>query len=64
MLPLSNDDKIKVKLEEPVLKNNSNITINKANNLEFKLFIAPSKKEEITIKYSIDHPVGQEIEFA
>jgi len=62
-LPRSNDDKIQVKLLEPVIKNNQNIRINQLNNLEFDLVVAPSKSEEISIKYSIDHPAEEEIVF-
>lgn len=62
-LPLSNDEKIQVKLIEPIIKKDAtNIRINKQNNLEFDLNIPSGKTEEITIKYSIDHPVDKEIE--
>lgn len=62
-LPLSSDDKIQVKLLEPNLKNNSNIKLNKENNLEFYLEILSGKSEEITIKYTIESPFGKEIQF-
>jgi len=62
-LPLSNDDKIQVKLIEPVIKKDStSIKINKVNNLEFDLNIPSGKTEEITIKYAIEHPSDKEIE--
>lgn len=62
-LPLSNDDKIQVKLLEPVIKKDAtNIRINKQNNLEFDLNIPSGKTEEIHIKYTIDHPSDKEIE--
>jgi len=50
-------------LLEPVLKNNSNVKLNKSNNLEFELQMAPNKTEEITIKYTVDYPYEKEIEF-
>jgi uncharacterized protein (TIGR02231 family) len=62
-LPLSNDDKIKVNLVEPSLKNNSVVKLNKQNNLEYELAIGASKTETIQIKYTIDHPSDKEIEF-
>ncbi len=62
-LPLSNDDKIQVKLLEPVLKNNPNVHLNKKNNLEFDLTVPPLKTEEILIKYNIEYHADQEIDF-
>lgn len=62
-LPLSNDDKIHVKLLEPNLKTAANVKLNKANNIEFELSLAPNKTEEIQIKYTIDYPADKEIEF-
>lgn len=64
-LPLSNDDKVHVKLLEPAIKkekSGANIRINKKNNLEFNLSIETGKTEEITIKYTIEHPSDKEIE--
>ena len=55
-LRLSSDEKIQVKLLEPILKN---IRLNKSNIIEFDA----NKKEKITIKYTIDNPTEQEIEF-
>ena len=62
-LPLSSDEKVKVKLLEPVIKKDSNIRLNKSNNLEFDLIIESGKKEEITIKYLIEHPSDKQVEF-
>jgi uncharacterized protein (TIGR02231 family) len=62
-LPLSNDEKIQVKLQEPLLKNVQNIKLNKSNNLEYDLKIPAGKQEEIVIKYSIENLANQEIEF-
>lgn len=63
-IPLSNDDKIQVKLSEPVIKNNPNVRLNKLNNLEFDLNLAPSKTVELVIKYSIEYQADQDIEFS
>ncbi len=61
---MSNDDKIQVKLSEPVIKNNPNVRLNKLNNLEFDLNLAPSKTVELVIKYSIEYQADQDIEFS
>ena len=62
-LPLSNNEKINVKLIEPNLKNSPIVKLNKQNNLEFDLKIAANKIEELVIKYSIEHPANETIEF-
>lgn len=60
---MSNDDKIQVKLLEPVIrKDSTSIRINKQNNLEFDLNLASGKTEEINIKYTVEHPADKEIE--
>ena len=61
---MSNDEKIQVKLSEPVIKNNPNVRLNKLNNLEFDLNLAPSKTVELVIKYSIEYQADQDIEFS
>ena len=61
---MSNDDKIQVKLSEPVIKNNPNVRLNKLNNIEFDLNLAPSKTVELVIKYSIEYQADQDIEFS
>lgn len=62
-IPLSSDDKIQVKLIEPVIKSSSNVQINKMNNITFDLNIPPLKTEEIVIKYNIENHSDQEIDF-
>ena len=54
---------LQVKIIEPVLKNNAIVTLNKSNILEFNLVLPPTKKEELTIKYSIEHQANDELEF-
>ena len=52
-----------MKLIEPSLKNNSNVRLNKLNNLEFDLNLAPLKSEELVIKYTIEHQADLEVDF-
>lgn len=63
-LPLSNNEKIQVKLSEPQLKNSQNVKLNKSNNLEFNLNIDAGKKEEVTVKYSIENSTNSELKFS
>lgn len=53
----------KVKIVEPVLKNNTNITLNKSNIMEANLKLSAGSTEELQIKYTVEHPVGEEIDF-
>jgi hypothetical protein len=62
-LPVSNDNRIQVKLVEPILRNASNVKLNRQNNLEFYLNMPASKTQEVAIKYTIEHPADDEIEF-
>ena len=62
-LPLSSNEKIQVKLISPNLKNNQGVKLNDENNLEFSLDIEPGKKEELSIKFSIENSSGKQIEF-
>ena len=52
-----------MKLLKPSLKNNTNAKLNKSNNIEFNLILAPSKTEELVIKYIIEHHADLEIDF-
>jgi len=65
-LPLSDDEKIKVKLVEPVLKDykETELTLNPNNNLEWRIRIKPGEKTELPFSYSIEWPRDREIEFA
>ena len=63
-LPLSNNEKVQVKLYEPVLKSSTNAILNKSNNIEVNLAIDAGKEEEITVKYSIENSSSSEIEFS
>ena len=39
------------------------VKLNKLNNLEFDLQIPSGKKEELLIKYYVEHPSSEEIDF-
>jgi uncharacterized protein (TIGR02231 family) len=65
-LPLSGEEKLKVTLIEP----NANraekgviFKINKNNNVEFEVFIPKNENREIVLKYNIEHPKGEQIEY-
>lgn len=62
-IPLSNNEKIQVKVAEPVTKNNPKYVLNKQNILECNLTLAAGKSEDILIKYTIEHPSDCDIEF-
>ena len=49
---------------EPSIKNNVAVKLNKLNNIEFDLNLPPNKSQEITIKYSIEHPSDKDIDFS
>ncbi|XP_078698922.1 protein F37C4.5-like isoform X6 [Branchiostoma floridae x Branchiostoma belcheri] len=67
-LPLSTEEKIKVNLQEPSIKHpekndkNKPIRLNAHNNVEWTLNIEGGKTHEVTLKYSIEHPPGEEVE--
>ncbi|XP_078617338.1 protein F37C4.5-like isoform X9 [Branchiostoma floridae x Branchiostoma japonicum] len=67
-LPLSTEEKIKVNLQEPSIKHpekndkNKPIRLNVHNNVEWTLNIEGGKTHEVTLKYSIEHPPGEEVE--
>ena len=63
-LPLSNYEKINVKLIEPNLKNSPIVKLNKKNNLEFELKIAASQQTDVIVKYAVDHSVNEEVEYS
>jgi len=64
-LPLSNDEKIKVKLLDPNLKEppkGFDIKLNKHNNLEWRVKVESGKKIEIPFNYSVEWPKDKDIE--
>lgn len=62
-IPLSNDEKIQVKLIEPVTKNSSKFVLNKQNILECNLQLDKGKSEDILIKYTIEHSNSDVLDF-
>jgi len=64
-VPISTDDKIKVRLIEPDLtrKGTDNIKYTPSTgNLEWTLKIKPGETEELNLKYSIEYPQNRTIE--
>jgi len=63
-LPLSEDEKIKVKLTEPVLKDakESELKLNQSNNLEWRVKIKAGEKLEIPFNYTLEWPKDRENE--
>ncbi|XP_064629545.1 uncharacterized protein LOC135488724 isoform X9 [Lineus longissimus] len=67
-LPLAAEEKIKVNLLEPVIKHpekydrSKPIRLNKFNNIEWELEIPPGEGKELTLKYSVEHPVAEEVD--
>lgn len=65
--PQSSEEKIKVRLIEPqILKavpgQVPNPRINEANNIEWKLSVPSHHKCDLTVKYSVEYPIGQQVE--
>ncbi|KAF7261226.1 hypothetical protein EG68_01826 [Paragonimus skrjabini miyazakii] len=67
-VPVSGEDKIKVNLLEPVIKHPEKydrtkpIRMNKSNNVEWDLDLGPAETKELTLKYSIEHPVNEDLD--
>jgi len=63
-VPLSNDEKIKVRLISPDLKQDSDkVKLNQANNLEWKVTIASKQESKFPLEYVIEWPKDRIIEF-
>ncbi|KAF8569680.1 hypothetical protein P879_01947 [Paragonimus westermani] len=67
-VPVSGEEKIKVNLLEPVIKHPEKydrtkpIRMNKSNNVEWDLDLGPAETKELTLKYSIEHPVNEDLD--
>ncbi|KAK7503061.1 hypothetical protein BaRGS_00005687 [Batillaria attramentaria] len=62
-LPRSADEGIKVNLLEPQIdlkhpEKNKEVTLNKANNIEWNLELKPAETKEVTLKYIVEHPAN------
>lgn len=67
-VPLSSDEKIKVKLIQPDIRSkeqsvNCTVTMNDANNLEWKCILQPRGEYRLPLEYSLEWPKGKHIEF-
>ncbi|CAH8643680.1 unnamed protein product [Heterobilharzia americana] len=67
-VPVSAEDKIKVSLLEPTIKHpekydrNKPIRMNKFNNVEWDLDLGPGEIRELTLKYSVEHPINEDLD--
>lgn len=67
-VPLSSDEKIKVKLIQPDIRSkeqsvNCTVTMNDANNLEWKCILQPRGEYRLPLEYSLEWPKDKHIEF-
>jgi len=63
-LPKSDISNIKVKLIEPIIEeNNNSLSITPANNVKWKFDLAPKESISQVLKYVVDYPIDNEIEF-
>jgi uncharacterized protein (TIGR02231 family) len=67
-VPLSSDEKIKVKLIQPDLRSkeqgvNSTVTMNDANNLEWKCVLQARGECRLPLEYTIEWPKDKRVEF-
>lgn len=60
-LPLSNDERVKVKLIEPDLKKEKDVKLTEANNLEWRFTLSPGQKKDIEVQYVYEWPQKMEI---
>lgn len=60
-LPLSNEDRAKVKLIEPADLEKSGVILNEHNNLRFSFELQPQEKRTIKVEYEISYPTDKEI---
>ena len=67
-VPLSSDEKIKVKLVVPDLRakeqnSNCTVTLNDENNLEWKCILQPRGECRLPLEYNLEWPKDKSIEF-
>jgi uncharacterized protein (TIGR02231 family) len=61
-IPLSGDDDVKVTLQKPKYKEDSDqLKMTKANYLEWLYQLQPNEKTEIPLSFTIEYPLGKEI---
>lgn len=66
-LPRSGEEKIKVKRLEPEIPKADpgqlpNPRVNASNNIEWMLTIPATEKRELTVRYNVEYPTGQQVE--
>jgi uncharacterized protein (TIGR02231 family) len=67
-VPLSSDEKIKVKLISPDLRTKEpiagcTVTMNESNNLEWKCVLQPKSECRLPFEYSLEWPKDRDVEF-
>jgi uncharacterized protein (TIGR02231 family) len=60
-LPLSNEDRVKVKLIEPADLEKNGVILNEHNNLRFSFELQPQEKRTIKVEFEISYPTDKEI---
>jgi hypothetical protein len=60
-LPLSSEDRAKVKLLEPTDLEKNGVVLNEHNNLRFQFVLQPQEKKTIKVEYEISYPTDKEI---
>jgi len=62
--PQSLEDKVKVTLVQPVLKDDKTAILNEFNNIQWSLKIPPSKSHNITYQYSVEYPKDRDVQYS
>eukprot|EP00029_Vermamoeba_vermiformis_P006675 TRINITY_DN2693_c0_g1_i1.p1 TRINITY_DN2693_c0_g1~~TRINITY_DN2693_c0_g1_i1.p1 ORF type:complete len:593 (+),score=167.72 TRINITY_DN2693_c0_g1_i1:38-1780(+) len=60
-VPLSEDDKVKVKIIKPDVKESTEAVLNEFNNLKWHFKLDPQAKKKIELEYQIDFPVDNHL---
>jgi uncharacterized protein (TIGR02231 family) len=60
-VPLSEDDKVKVKIIKPDLKESNEAVLNEFNNLKWNVKLDPQAKKKIELEYQVDFPVDNNL---
>jgi uncharacterized protein (TIGR02231 family) len=60
-VPLSEDDKVKVKIIKPDLKESNEAVLNEFNNLKWHVKLDPQAKKKIELEYQVDFPVDNSL---
>ncbi|CAH8603576.1 unnamed protein product [Schistosoma mattheei] len=69
-LPVSTEDKLKIHLIEPLIKNPEKydptkpIRISKTKSIEWDIELAPYESRELVLKYLVEHPSIKDIDIS